>query len=112
MFVLNRSALILAPKQPFLEWLLSCPDPPEISMEDLIEKEGHVYLLPEVEDNVEAALAQVAESVLEAEFSAWYTDPFLWPARRDLEALLEHFDIYISSMVVDAADEEVVREAR
>ena len=48
--MLNRSAVIVYPKQPYLDWAASLDD----ADMDPLDCERGVYLLPEYDDDVEA----------------------------------------------------------
>jgi hypothetical protein len=88
--MLNRAALILRYKQPFVDWI-NAVDPSAAShgltMAD-VDQERTVYLV-EVEDEDELArwLARHHEELFEEELQGWYTDPELWPRDRSLKTL-------------------------
>jgi len=102
---LNRSAIILTPKQPYVAWASSVFDEP---YEDPDESEGPTVFLGPDADTIE----EVAEFV-EANFDIffdhwlfeWCTDPTLWPRNRTLAMFREWFTVRISSMVVDTVRE-------
>ena len=71
--MLNRAALIVRPKQPYLDWAAGLeedgvhPDP---------AGEQTVYLIPEPEDDADAEriLQEVYPHVFENELDGWWTD--------------------------------------
>jgi len=101
--MLNRSALILRYKQPFLDWI-NAVDPSSshpVRLAD-VDQERTVYLL-EVEDQTELAewLARNHKALFEQELFGWYTDPALWPADRSLRMLQEWCLFEFDSVVLD-----------
>ena len=80
----NRTAVIVVPKQPFLDWLRSVDETSgEITVEDLA-REPTVYLLPETgsDRQAERRLAEVCHEVFEEELNGWYRVPSAWPSDR------------------------------
>jgi hypothetical protein len=54
MFTINRSAIVVMPAQPFLDWLHQVdPTSVKLTLEDL-RREPTIYLLPECENDVAA----------------------------------------------------------
>lgn len=102
--VLNRSALILRYKQPFVDWINAVDPSPESHTFTLayVERERTVYLV-EVEDERELALwlARHHAELFEEELEGWYTDPAVWPRDRSLERLQEWCSFELHSVVVD-----------
>ena len=98
--MLNRSALIVRPAEPYLEWARGLddsgivPDP---------EDEQTVYLIPPVElpEDEEAVLKAVYKEVFERELFGWHTDESQWPKRRTYKMFLAWFKIEIHTIVED-----------
>ena len=111
---LNRAAVILIPKQPFVDWLHSTPDPPDFITLDYLLEQGdhHVYLIPEVEDLSTApeVIERLAPAILEQELGAWYTNTAAWPERLDYGTLVEFFEVMLSSEVTDTVSGAIRRE--
>lgn len=105
--MINRSALIVRPKQPYVDWAKglddSGMDPSEIG-------ERTVYLLPEYDDDIEglALLSKGYEHIFEAELEGWHLIEDDWPANRTFAMFCEWFDIELHSMVVDMVDGPIV----
>ncbi len=103
--MLNRSALIIRYKQPFVDWINSVETGLEnartLTINDLNE-ENNVYLI-EVEDQeeLEEWLDLHHEDLFEDELYSWYTDSSLWPEDRSLDQFVTWcaFDLY--TMVFD-----------
>ena len=103
---INRSAVVVKPAQPFLDWLHRVdPTSGHLSLDDL-RREPTIYLLPEWKTDEEARdnLAEVSDEIFEERLDGWYRAPPVWPDDRDLEALLRWFDCSFHSMVIDVVN--------
>jgi hypothetical protein len=91
---INRSAVVVKPAQPFLDWLDRVdPTSGHLSLDDL-RREPTIYLLPEWETDEESLdnLAEVSHEILEEQLDSWYRVASVWLDDRDLEAFLRSFD--------------------
>ncbi len=109
MEMLNRSAVIVKPRQPYLEWCTQ--DDAEGLAESvfaILHAEPTVYLLPEYEDP--AAQQEVLEEfwpdLFEAMLGGWVTDEAHWPKNRTFEMFGEWFEVQMSSIVQDLEPDE------
>ena len=105
MHTVDRSALVVRPAQPFLDWLDRVdPASAHLTLEDL-RQEPTIYLLREWKTDEQALkhLAHVNE-IFEEELNGWYRDPSVWPEKRDLNAFLQWFECGFHSMVIDVCD--------
>ena len=112
MKTINRSALVVKPAQPFLDWLHRVdPNSTDVTLDDLI-LEPTIYLLPEwdTEDEALQLLAEVSNEIFEEQLNGWYRVPPVWPAARDLKTFLLWFDCSFHSMVADVSDEHLRHE--
>ena len=106
MRTLNRSAIIVTPKQPFLEWLHSI----DLSSHDLkmtdLRSDPSVYLFPECNDDNELTryLKEACEKIFEQELESWDRMEETWPKDRSFEAFRRWFDYSIHWMIFDLAD--------
>jgi hypothetical protein len=105
--MLNRAVLIVRPKQAFLDWAAHLDDS---GLVPNVEGEQSVYLVPEFEDDDEAAkvLRQVFAEVFERELFGWHTDESGWPQKRTLALFRKWFEIELHSVVADLCDYELV----
>ena len=104
MEMLNRSAVIVKPRQPYLEWTRQ--DDTEGLAESVFETlhaEQTVYLLPEYEDpsSDHRVLEEFWPVLFEAMLEGWVTDEASWPKNRTLEMFREWFEVQMSSIVED-----------
>ena len=112
MKTINRSALVVKPAQPFLDWLHRVdPTSTHLRLDDL-RLEPTIYLLPEwdTEDEALQLLAEVSNEIFEEQLNGWYRVPSLWPEDRELNAFLRWFDCSFHSLVVDVSDEHLRSE--
>ena len=105
MFEIDRSLMVVKPRQPFLDWVQSVDYEEGLSL-DHIREDSSAYLIPQYWENSEQAaiLDRCYEVLFEAELESWYTDPELWPQERDLKMFLEWFEVEFHSVVFDLGD--------
>jgi hypothetical protein len=89
--MLNRAALILRYKQPFIDSINAADPTPSshvVTLAEVNQQEHTVYLLDiEDEEELRRWLARHHKLLFEEELSGWYTDPKLWPRDRSLKVL-------------------------
>ena len=100
---INRSLIVIRPKQPFLDWLHSILDEDKIIDLEDINDDATAYLVPEVlsQDEEAGIIEWCADFVFEHELWSWYTDEALWPVGRDAAMFREWFDVEFHSVVND-----------
>ena len=105
--MLNRSALIVRPRQPFLDWAAQLDDSQVIPS---VEDEQSVYLVPSFEDDeeLEAVLKNVYREIFESELFGWHTDKTAWPKKRSLATFKQWFQIEWHTIVEDLCAYEIV----
>ncbi|OOP57279.1 MAG: hypothetical protein AYP45_03695 [Candidatus Brocadia carolinensis] len=96
----NRTALVLKPRQPFHDWLLRV-EPEEDFLGEL--KEGDVYLLPGYEDvsQMQNWLKRNYDAIFTDQLNNWYTDETLWPQNRTMKMFKDWFEYSLFTMVLD-----------
>ena len=102
--MLNRAALILRYREPFVDWINAVDPSPASHTLTLAEaNEEHTVYLVEVEDLVELEgwLVLNHQGLFETEFNGWYTDPALWPRDRSLSKLRAWCSLELHTVVVD-----------
>jgi hypothetical protein len=112
MDLINRSAVVVKPAQPFLEWLHRVdPTSAQLTLDDL-RREPTIYLIPEWETQEEALehLREISNEIFEEQLNGWYRVPSVWPSDRGLSSLLLWFECSFHSMVVDLCDEPIEHE--
>jgi hypothetical protein len=102
---LNRSAVIVTPKQPFLDWLHGAdPTSLTVTLEEL--SEPTIYLLPECDDDQDliAHVRNYCDTIFEEELDAWYQDQSTWPVYRDFKTFCVWFEYQAHTMLLDLCD--------
>ena len=109
----NRNALIVFPKKPFIDWVnYVFPDDPVSYIEPLEHDMGMVYLLPEKDSTEQSInyLKRTFREIFENELWDWCTDENLWPENLTWKLFTEWFHFSIQSMVVDTVNRPVEKE--
>jgi hypothetical protein len=112
MVTLNRSAIVVKPKQPFLDWL-HATDPTSLELTLLhLTREPTIYLIPEcdTDEDVAEVLRELCEEIFEEQLAGWYTDISTWPRDRSFDVFCRWFDYQHHSMLIDLCDEPLIRD--
>ena len=100
--MINRAAVIVRPKKPFLDWAASTD---EEAPEHVKDWKDHVsiYLVGEDPQGRQetAPLKRYFQAIFERELGGWYTDKRAWPKTRDLKTFREWFDVVGESVIID-----------
>lgn len=113
MFALDRTAVIVTAKQPFLDWLKSVDDTgDDLTLADL-NRDQSLYLLPESDDDAAAkrSLRKSCGDIFEEQLDGWWRDESVWPKDRSFRVFTRWFDYRFHSMVFDLVQKAPVREA-
>lgn len=104
--MLNRGAVVVRPKRPYLEWAAGLDDSGLVPDAD---GERTVYLIPGFESDEDgwAILAEAYESIFENELWGWHTDEVAWPQERSLEMFKAWFYVELHSLVEDLCAYEI-----
>ncbi len=108
MAIVNRCAIIVVPKQPYVDWANSSPGPP-FDPEDC---KPSVYLATEVvtgEDMV-AVVKESWKCLFDLQLDGWMRDPKSWPKKRSFKIFNEWFDVRVTSRVEDMCEWPLERE--
>lgn len=103
MSAVNRSAIILRPGAPFIEWARQLGDS---GLAPAADDEQTVYLLREFGDDVEMmeVLAEAWEVLFGEELAGWCVDESTWPTNRTFKMFREWFVIEQHSLILDLCD--------
>ena len=108
---INRCALVLEPTEVYLAWAKECPEgDPDLTLDDLREEGGSVYLIPEIDAEPETWLKRHFKALFEEELEAWCTDDAFWPEKRTYKVFQSFFEVRFHSMVFDAATGPIEKE--
>ena len=107
--MLNRAALIVRSKQPYLDWAAQL-DNSGITPD--VKGEQTVYLIPEFEDDEHATRIpkRVFSEVFERKLFEWHTDESSWPSNCTLRLFQEWFDYELHSVVEDLCSFAIVED--
>ena len=111
MDILNRSAIVLKPKQPYLEWTrLDDAEGLSEGVFETLREEPTLYLVPDWEEAGEEReiLREFWPALFEAMLNGWVTDPELWPSGRTQKMFEHWFEIDTYSMVEDIYMDEAI----
>ena len=112
MATLNRSAVVVKPKEPFLDWLhMADPTSRDLSLSELT-REPTIYLLPECDTpaELEDALRERCEEIFIEQLSGWFNGEKTWPRDLGFETFCHWFDLEHHSMLVDLCDHPLILE--
>ena len=108
--MVNRGAVILRYKEPFVQWINEA-DPIKDSSEVTIasaNEERTVYLITDGDaENVDKWIRENHVSLFESELEGWYTDETLWPKKRDYKTFKEWFEVECHSVIMDKVGGEI-----
>ena len=110
--MLNRSAVVVKPRQPFLDWLhMADPTSRRLTLGELA-REPTIYLIPEcdTEDDVREILQELCEEIFSEQLAGWFTDERTWPADRSFDVFSRWFDYRHHSVLIDLCDEPLTDE--
>lgn len=103
---INRSALVLKPKPPFLDWLKSLG----IEFEDREVQESNIYLLDESIDDLDKWLKKKFDIFFKMELSDWHPVKKEWPMKRTYKMFKEWFSISFSDAIYDMVREPIRKD--
>ena len=108
----NRTAVVIKPRQPFVDWLNSVPDEDIDFTLEQISTDNITFLIPEQDDPKDAKkyIRKRFEQIFEFELWGWITTEELWPKNRNWKMFQEWFSIEIHSEIFDLVDEEIEKE--
>jgi hypothetical protein len=93
---INRSAIIIKPLQPFIDWC--CTVYPE-DLDDI--KETRTYLISEDIEDIDSWLVKKFDKLFTFELESWHKNKKEWPQKRNYKMFKEWFQIDISTMIYD-----------
>ena len=109
---INRSAVVIKPKQPFVDWLNSIPDEDIDFTLERISEDNITFLIPLYDDPRDAKnyIRKRFKRIFEWELFGWIVTKELWPKKRTWEMFQEWFSIEINSEIFDLVDGEIEKE--
>ncbi len=114
MRMINRTAVVIKPRQPFLDWINNTPQldlTSPVTMEELLE-DCDTILLPDTDSLEEARelLEPLKPDFFAVQLDGWLRDPSAWPQDRSAAVFDQWFALEVHSMVLDLVEEPILRE--
>lgn len=112
MKAINRVAVTVRPRQPFLDWVRNHPQPDaRVTLEEL-RTDNPVYLIPNPEDgdSVEAWVTANFDLFFVEALNGWHMDERYWPGDRTVKMFRDWFDVTVDSEVIDLGEEDIEAE--
>ena len=112
MDMINRSAMVMRPGQPFLDWFHRVDSTSAHLTLDDLQLEPTIYLLPECDSKEEALkhLREVSEEIFDEQLNGWYRVASAWPTERGLAEFRRWFECSFHSMIIDLCEEPIEHE--
>ena len=108
---LNRQAIIIKPRKPFVDWIRQVDI--DAGREPLpassLSAHSNIYLISHFDTSVETTdyVRSRAVEIFEHEVGEWYPDPDLWPEKRNWTTFQRWFKWEICEMIYDLEDSAV-----
>jgi hypothetical protein len=107
---INRMAVIIKHKKPFIGWAKAQGDDDVYPLEDKHDTKS-IYLIPEKDGaDWDKYLKKYYLEIFENELEGWYNDPSTWPQDRSWKVFNEWLDFEVQTMVYDLIDEPVEKD--
>ena len=111
MRTVNRAAILVRPKEPYLAWAAGLDDADPDVVEVLRNKTSVYLVAQDPEGRQESApIEGYSQIIFEAELEAWYRDASTWPSPRDHATFLEWFEVEAESIVRDLEPSRIKSE--
>ncbi|POR22154.1 hypothetical protein BWK58_11350 [Flavobacterium columnare] len=106
MEILDRSAIIIKPKQPYFDWVKSL-DQETSAMEISMLEKPRTYLTDSVLKDEEKHIKKYFKTIFEFELEAIWIDEDDWPEKLTIKTFKEWFDIEVSDWVQDLSNKSL-----
>ncbi|RNL92268.1 hypothetical protein ED312_03655 [Sinomicrobium pectinilyticum] len=102
---IDRYAVVLKPKQPFLDWVNS------FITGERVEKieEANIYLVDEDIEDLEKWLKKKYDKLFTMELDEWFSSK-CWPQKRTYKMFRQWFQVDISTMIYDLEKRPITKE--
>lgn len=112
MWTVNRSVLVVRPRQPYLDWVHSLDEEGKKFKLDDLRRDCTSYLVPELldEPQKDEILRRIYKDVFEHELWAWMRDPAVWPRKRDLATFKAWIEVEFCSVTLDVVGRAIELE--
>lgn len=105
MNLLNRSAITVSYKKPFINW--SNKLTPDMLLDENMLGESKTYLTNEIIDDAEKLIKKYYKQIFEMELEGMWTDENDWPQKRTFKLFNEWFNYEVSDFVIDLSNKSL-----
>ena len=100
---INRAALIVRPKQPYVDWANSVDDDGPRAILQELRTDPSIYLVEIIDflEDFDLLIDDTWEWIFREQLNGWMRDPELWPKELTLEMFLKWFDCELATMISD-----------
>ncbi|MBL7153177.1 MAG: hypothetical protein ISS79_05635 [Phycisphaerae bacterium] len=109
---INRTGVIVRPKQLFVDWLNSLPDDDTNYTLERISTDNLTFLIPEYvsPDGAVDYIRKKHSLIFEWVLWGWITAEEYWPKKRNWKMFNDWFDLEVNSEVFDLVDGDIEKE--
>lgn len=104
---INRSAIIIKPLQPFIDWLNALYPEEEYDKSDFAEPT--VYLVNEDIEDLDKWIKKKFDKFFRSELENWHANKKEWPQKRNYKMFNQWFQVIISELVFDTEKKPVLK---
>jgi len=105
---INRSAIVLKPQQPFVDWYFKLNPDDELDFEEDIKK-SNIYLIDDEIDDLEKWLKKKFDKFFMMELDEWCANKKEWPQKRNYKMFKLWFKVETSEMIYDLEKKPVLK---
>ncbi len=100
---INRAALIVRPKQPYVDWANSVDNGGPRAILQGLRTDPSIYLVEIIDflEDFDLLIDDTWEWIFREQLNGWMRDPDLWPEGLTRGMFLEWFDCELSTMIWD-----------
>jgi hypothetical protein len=114
MHMINRAAVTILAKQPFIDWINSTnvsPDALKFTI-DMVNDEPQIFLVKNYEDlnQQKMYITKLKPMFFEVMLDGYYQDETAWPEERSEKVFDNWFDLITHSMILDVEDHAIEQE--
>lgn len=108
----NRFAVALRPKQPFIDWINRTDSKEKPFTAEKVALDNAVYLITESTESADPdeILQDAWADIFEYELEGWCTDADFWPQDRSYRLFREWFEVEVHTVVYDLSVEPLFTE--
>lgn len=105
---IDRSAIILKPQQPFVDWYFKLNPDDELYFEEDI-KETNIYLVDDGIDDIEKWLKKKFDKFFMLELDEWCANKKDWPQKRNYKMFKQWFQVQTSDLIYDLEKKPILK---